>query len=145
MQRRQRLRRPEQFQRVRRDGKSWAHPLMILNATRNRVGHTRCGFVVGKQFGKAHDRNRAKRRVREAVRLVYDYIVSGYDLVFVMRLPAKDASFADLQQAVVELLQRAGLWRPPLASAKHQEAHHASDSSAVDPILPALHLTSFPA
>ena len=65
----QRLRRPDQFARVRRERKSWAHRLLILNVARNRTGRTRCGFVVGKQIGKAHDRNRAKRRVREAVRL----------------------------------------------------------------------------
>jgi ribonuclease P protein component len=140
MRRRQRLRRPEQFQRVRREGKSWAHPLMILNAMRNRVGHTRCGFVVGKQFGKAHDRNRVKRRVREAVRLLYDHILPGYDLTFVIRQPAATASFAELQQSITELLQRAKLWQP-LPSDQHQETTDEQNSSNIDPILSALHIT----
>jgi len=113
MRRNQRLRRPDQFGRVRREGKTWAHPLLILNASRNRTGRTRCGFVVSKQLGKAHDRNRAKRRTREAVRLVYDQIPPGYDLVFVVRTPVLVAPFEVLRSAVVALLQRAALWVEP--------------------------------
>ncbi len=144
MRRGQRLQRPEQFQRVRRDGISWTHPLLILNAARNRAGHTRCGFIVGKQFGKAHDRNRAKRRVREAVRLLYSNIAPSYDLVFVVRPPAANAPFTELQQAVTELLQRAGLWQPPTPPTSHQEASNGPDRSNTDSILPAFHFTRSP-
>jgi ribonuclease P protein component len=112
MRRNQRLQRPEQFGRVRREGKSWAHPFFVLNAVRNRAGRTRCGFVTGKKLGKAHDRNRAKRRAREAVRLVYEEIAPGYDLVFVLRSAVLNAPFVDLQQAVTTMLERAKLWRP---------------------------------
>ncbi len=116
MRRNQRLRRPEQFGRVRREGKTWAHPLLILNAGRNRTSRTRCGFVVGKQLGKAHDRNRAKRRMREAVRLVYDHIPPGWDLVFVVRTPVLAAPFEMLCRAVQDLLRRAALWVEPAVS-----------------------------
>jgi len=97
---------------VRREGKTWTHPWLTLNAARNRTGRTRCGFVVGKQLGKAHDRNRAKRRTREAVRLAYAGIAPGWDLVFIIRLPVLDVPFAALERAVHDLLRRAGLWAP---------------------------------
>lgn len=143
MRRSQRLQRPEQFQRVRRDGKSWSHPLFIMNAARNRVGRTRCGFVVGKQLGKAHDRNRAKRRVREAVRRLYSNIAPGYDLVFVVRTAALHAPFPDLQQAITELLKRAQLWVPPDANDGNQGATDGPvDRTGADSVLPALHLTT---
>lgn len=143
MRRSQRLQRPEQFQRVRRDGKSWSHPLFIMNAVRNRVGRTRCGFVVGKQFGKAHDRNRAKRRTREAVRRLYTNITPGYDLVFVVRTSSVHATFPDLQQAIVDLLKRAGLWHSPEATDGHQGAADGPvDRTGADSVLPALHLTT---
>src|ERR671938_511331 len=96
MRRNQRLRRPDQFGRVRRNGKTWAHPWLSLSALRNRTGRTRCGFVVGRQLGKAHDRNRAKRRMREAVRLVYAQIAPGWDLVFIVRPPVLRAPFPEL-------------------------------------------------
>ena len=79
-------------------------------ASRRRV--TRCGFVVGKRVGKAVERNRARRRVREAVRLVYDTIVHGRDLVFVLRSPdLATIEFARLQALVEDLLRRANVWR----------------------------------
>jgi ribonuclease P protein component len=119
--------------------------LLLLNAARNRAGRTRCGFVVGKKLGKAHDRNRAKRRVREAARLQYTAIAPGYDLVFVVRPAAAGASFSELQQAVIELLRRAGIFAAPPPTDSRQGDHDASlDSSEADPLLPALHLTPDP-
>lgn len=87
MKRAYRLRRPDQFQRVRREGRTVSHPLLRLTLNANRRKQTRCGFVVSKHIGKAVQRNRAKRRLREAVRLVFDHIAPGVDLVFVIRSP----------------------------------------------------------
>jgi ribonuclease P protein component len=138
VQRNQRLRRPDQFARVRRERKSWAHRLLILNAARNRTGRTRCGFVVGKQIGKAHDRNRAKRRVREAVRLVYPRLAAGWDLVFVVRAPVAEASFGALAAAVEDLLRRAGVWTTHLDETTASDA--TSNTPGDDPAIPE-HLT----
>jgi ribonuclease P protein component len=112
MKRAYRLRRPDQFQRVRREGRNWSSPLLTLNVAASRRRVTRCGFVVGKRVGKAVERNRARRRVREAVRLVYDTIVHGRDLVFVLRSPdLATIEFARLQALVEDLLRRANVWR----------------------------------
>lgn len=112
MKRSYRLRRPDQFQRVRRDGRSWGSSLLTLNAALSRRRVTRCGFVVSKRIGKAVERNRARRRVREAVRLVYDRIAPGWDVVFVIRSPAvATVEFTHIQETVEQLLRRAGAWR----------------------------------
>ena len=114
MKRAYRLRRPEQFQRVRRIGRSWTSALVTLNAASSNRRGSRCGFVVGKRIGKAVERNRARRRLREAVRLVYDHIAPGWDLVFVVRSPAiATAEFQHVQAIVEQLLRRAGIWREP--------------------------------
>jgi ribonuclease P protein component len=116
MKRAYRLRKPDQFQRVRRDGKTWASSLLTLNAASSRRRGTRCGFVVGKRVGTAVDRNRARRRVREAVRLVYDCIAPGWDLVFIVRSnAATTVDFTKIQSEVEQLLRRAGVWREPAA------------------------------
>jgi ribonuclease P protein component len=97
MQRTQRLRSARDFRRVREHGRSWAHPLLVLGALPNRGQHTRCGFVV--------------RRVRESVRLVYDQIGPGWDVVFIIRNGVAAASWEQLQQAVQTLLRKANLWQ----------------------------------
>ncbi len=112
MKRAYRLRRPDQFQQLRREGRSWEHPLLILNAMPNRRRVTRCGFVVTKRIGGAVERNRARRRVREAVRLAYSSIASGWDLVFVLRSATLISNeFGQIQAAVEQLLRRAGAWQ----------------------------------
>lgn len=116
MRRAYRLRRPDQFQRARREGRSWDVPGLTLYAVKNRQRLTRCGFVVGKRIGKAVERNRARRRLREAVRLVYQSFLPGWDLVFTIRSTALlTIPFTQIQDTVEQLLRRAGIWRelPP--------------------------------
>lgn len=115
MKRTYRLRSPDQFQRVRRDGRTWDTALLVLNAAPSRRKASRCGFVVTKRIGGAVERNRAKRRTREAVRLCYACVAPGWDLVFIIRSPAvAEAPFNTIQTDVERLLKRAGVWREPL-------------------------------
>ena len=72
----------------------------------------RCGFVVSRRVAKAAvTRNLVRRRLREIVRPHLPSIGSGYDLVLVARPAAATASFAQLRDAVAELLARARLAR----------------------------------
>jgi ribonuclease P protein component len=112
MKRANRLRRPDQFRRVRREGHTFSTPLLSLTVGPGRRRRIRCGFVVGKQIGGAVQRNRAKRRVREAVRLALPAIEPGSDLIFVVRSAAlSDLAFTEVQALLEHLLRRAQLWR----------------------------------
>jgi ribonuclease P protein component len=112
MKRAYRLRKPEHFQRVRREGKTVRGSYMLLNIATSRRKTLRFGFVVSKQLGGAVQRNRAKRRVREAVRLVAGSINPGNDLVFVIHsINVTTLAFETLQAEVISLLQRAKVWR----------------------------------
>jgi len=72
---------------------------------------SRCGFTVGRRVGKAVRRNRARRRLREAVRLMWDLIAPGWDMVWIARPAINRAEFVDLQGVCARLLSRAGLLR----------------------------------
>jgi ribonuclease P protein component len=114
MRKKYRLRAAADFQRVRREGANWAHPLLVLAALPNGLEHGRFGFVVGRRIGKAVERNRIKRRIREGVRVRVQQgeIVAGWDMVFIARQPIRDASFQQVDQAIGLLLRRAGLCVP---------------------------------
>jgi len=117
MKRANHLRKSEQFHRARREGRSWSNPQITINSATNKRRGTRCGFVVGKRIGNAVERNRARRRLREAIRLVFDRIAPGWDLVVVARSPAiLTLSFTELQAMLEQLLRRAGIWREPRAT-----------------------------
>jgi len=100
---------------VRKEGRSWVHPLLVLSALPNGLGYSRFGFSTSKHLGKATVRNRARRLMREAVRLEQHNIKSGWDVVFTGRKALTKARFEEVREAVKELLQRAGLWEEAAA------------------------------
>jgi ribonuclease P protein component len=83
----------------------------VLGGLQNGLEVTRCGFVVSRKVGKAVERNRIRRRIREAVRLRYCCIRPGWDFVFIARPPIGRATFAEIGRAVEALLRQAGLWQ----------------------------------
>jgi ribonuclease P protein component len=109
MKRQYRLRHNVDFQRVRREGKSNASPVMVLAFLRNKLDHSRFGFVVSKRLGKATQRNRIKRRMREAARLRTSQIKPGFDLVFIARQPINQASYGEIEQFLEQLLKESEL------------------------------------
>ncbi len=106
---RNRLRHSLQLQQVRRQGQSWRHPLVILLVTTHEDGASRFAFAAGRSVGKAVVRNRAKRLLREAVRLNLPDIVPGRNCLFIARPAMVGASFVEVETAVRQLLQRAQL------------------------------------
>jgi ribonuclease P protein component len=111
MRKKNRLRANADFERLRREGHTWLHPLLVVSALPNDLEHSRFGFAVGRRIGKATARNRIKRRMREAVRLRIQKgeIATGWDVVFIARRPIRDASYHQVDEAIGLLLRRAGL------------------------------------
>ena len=76
-----RLRRRSQFRAVLSAGiRKSVGPLNVY-ARRNGLGRPRLGLAVSRRVGPAVFRNRVKRRVREAFRLLQHDLPRGYDLV----------------------------------------------------------------
>ena len=119
MERRYRLRGRNRFRGIRERGQRWVHPLAVLGGLPNGLDHTRCGFIVGRKLGGAVERNRIRRRLREAVRLSYQHMLPGWDLVWIARPPIGQADFGAIVAAVGYLLRQAGLQPPP------EESRHA--------------------
>ena len=133
MQRKFRLTRSEDFKRVRRSGKSYAHSLVVLivqahdkrsypvdwrsrpvEKRSNPVGQPRVkvGVAAGRTVGTAVHRNRAKRLLREAIRPLIPNLTSGLDLILIARPGLASASLEETRQALLTLLQRAQILIP---------------------------------
>ncbi|MFZ3079574.1 MAG: ribonuclease P protein component [Bellilinea sp.] len=104
-----RLRQATDFSRVRRNGKSFPHPLVVLVALPNADGMLRIGVSAGKVVGTAVVRNRAKRQLRASIDQLLASLASGWDLIFLARGPIRDADFDQISIGVRSVLQRAGL------------------------------------
>ena len=112
MQRKFRLTRSEDFKRVRRSGKSYAHPLVVLIVQKSDQPRVRVGVAAGRTVGTAVIRNRTKRLLREAMRILIPNIASGLDLILIARPGLISASLEDTRQALLNLLKRAQILTP---------------------------------
>ena len=97
-----RLRRGEDIARVRTDGIARNDKLFSLRALTTDQRAVRVAVVASRAVGGAVQRNRARRRVREAVRvsLISREPRSGADLVLLARPGALAASAAELRASV---------------------------------------------
>ena len=112
MQRKFRLTRSEDFKRVRRSGKSYAHPLVVLIVQAHEQPRLKVGVAAGRTVGTAVHRNRAKRLLREAMRTLMPDIASNLDLILIARPGLVTATLEETRQALLNLLQRAKIFTP---------------------------------
>jgi ribonuclease P protein component len=106
------LRSRRDIQAVKQHGRRLSTTLFNLLAYKMNDAPSRVGIVVGRRFGNAVRRNRAKRVFRELVRHSYTELVSGQGVLI---FPKKDvllSSQRELMQAWKTSLRRLQLLRP---------------------------------
>ena len=82
---------------------------LVLYARKNRTDCNRVGITVSKKLGKAHIRNRTRRRIREVYRLNEEKFQPGWDIVVVARSRTLDADFSKLTKSYLSLAAKAGI------------------------------------
>jgi ribonuclease P protein component len=109
------LKRRAEFLRVAAKGRKMPMPGLVLQVlARADEAPARIGFTVTKKVGNAVVRNRTRRRLREAARLVLAASpVTGADLVLIGRDKTRGRRFSCLMDDLRQGLARAGLPKAP--------------------------------
>jgi ribonuclease P protein component len=77
-------------------------------AQRDPLQGPRLGLTTPRAFGGSVLRNRIKRRLREAFRMHRSGLAPHWDIVINPRRAAIDASFTDIEQALMKVIARCG-------------------------------------
>jgi ribonuclease P protein component len=107
----QRLKQRADFLRAASKGRKAAvHGLVLQALPRSDDGAARVGFTVTKKVGNAVIRNRTRRRLKEAARLLLrEHPVSGVDLVLIGRDTTRGRNFSALIDDLRRALSKVGV------------------------------------
>ncbi len=97
------------FRRLYARGKSFVHPVLVTYCSRNRSNRRRYGITVSVKVGGAVTRNRAKRVIREAFRLLSPDVPPGWDIVFVARSKTAQVKMPQVMSVMQKQLKKAGI------------------------------------
>ncbi|WP_137180108.1 ribonuclease P protein component [Roseomonas sp. AR75] len=105
-----RLKQRREFRRVAEKGRRAARPGLVLQALPAPDRPLRVGFTTTKKIGNAVVRNRARRRLREAARLLLAGSgIEGFELVLIGRDATATRDFAALVGDLRGALRQAGV------------------------------------
>ena len=97
-----------EFKRVINRGKCINGNYIAMYVFPNKLKKLRVGFAISKKAGKAHERNRIKRLIRENVRLMEQDFGQGLDIVFLWKnkISADEADFYKIKEELIKLNKR---------------------------------------
>jgi len=107
LQRSDRLRRASEIQTLFQQGNRVERPSFVA-LWRPREQGRRVGFAVSRRVGSAVDRNRARRRIREAYRRQQHALRASIDVVFISRPVVLTRRFTDLLEEMRQTLEALG-------------------------------------
>ena len=97
------LKKNRDFQKVYRLGKSYANKYLVMYILENHTERNRIGISVSKKVGNSVIRHHLTRLIRESYRLQEDMFHSGWDIVVIARAGAKNASYHEIESALLHL------------------------------------------
>ncbi|MFA5675631.1 MAG: ribonuclease P protein component [Christensenellales bacterium] len=103
------LRRNKEFKYVYRKGRSVSDSYMVLIYVPTKTSHLKVGFSVSRKLGNSVQRNKIKRRMKEAFFSALDNVSRNCLLIFTPREKAKHIDYQEIQRSVLKLLNKAGL------------------------------------
>lgn len=102
------LRNKKDFLRIYSKGKSIGDRYIVLFFKRNNLDYYRKAFLASKKVGNSVKRNRARRLMKESVRLLEFDLPKGYDYIFIARNTIDGKSYSEVSRSIKSALKRSG-------------------------------------
>lgn len=99
------------FRRIYTRGKSYVNPVLVTYVLKNRSNDLRIGITTSKKTGNAVKRNRSRRVIREAFRMMAPNVKPGFDFIFVARGKTPFVKSMDVFRAMTQQFKNAGVMK----------------------------------
>lgn len=103
------LRNKKDFSRIYSKGKSIGDRYVVLFFKKNNQDYSRAAFLASKKVGNSVKRNRARRLMKESIRLLDFKLPCGYDYIFIARNTINGRSYSDVSRSVKSAIKRSGI------------------------------------
>ena len=103
------LSRPQDFAAIQEAGTTKSHALLSARFLRTDLETTRFGLATGRRLGKAVVRNRARRRIREVLRVMAPSFQPGWDVLIIARPAVVEADHDAVVGALRRVLRSGGV------------------------------------
>lgn len=108
LQRTYRMQKKANFQNVFAVGKSYASRHVVIYILKGKP--SKYGIIASKKIGNAVRRNRAKRLLREAIRLNLDGLKLDCQMVLIARAPINGSTLREVEKSVLTIWKKAGIY-----------------------------------
>ncbi|MFC5559699.1 ribonuclease P protein component [Ureibacillus thermophilus] len=106
MRKRQRIKKDKEFQRVFKEGKSYANRQFVVYCLpKEGQKEFRIGLSVGKKIGNAVTRNQVKRYIRQVFLELKEEIRQDMDYIIIARLPAAKLNYHETRKSLEHVLK----------------------------------------
>jgi ribonuclease P protein component len=109
--RRYKLKKDNDFKKVFKEGKYCQGEFVRIKYFKNELDFNRLAVIIGsKSFKKATERNQIKRRIEEIIRLNWQAIKPGFDIILIIQPMAKGKTYQEIEAELSALLKKIKIW-----------------------------------
>lgn len=97
------------------NGKNAANRQFVVYSIDKQQEHFRVGISVGKKIGNAVTRNSVKRKIRQSIYELENYLRNDRDFIIIARKPVAGMSFFEIKKSLIHVLRLADMFHtePP--------------------------------
>lgn len=101
------IKKNEDFHKIIKLGKVYTSRYLVLYILPYNGNINRVGFTVTRKIKGSVKRNRIRRLMRECFRLNHNIIKQGYEMIFIAKQSALEATYYEIKDSILELFKKA--------------------------------------